>query len=175
MKLSEPEELNSGHRVANFTCGQAALDDWLKRRALKSHLARDSRVYVVCNDAGEVVGYYAICSSVVARKDATPKIRRNAPDPVPMVLIARLAVCQDMQNRGIGSALIRDAIFRTINASAHVGVKGILLHAMDDEAASFYAHLGFQPSPVDSRLMMVRLKDIAAELSNGPHADMAPK
>ena len=175
MKLTKPEELNSGHPVANFTCGKAALDDWLKRRALRSHLAKDSRVYVVCDDADEIVGYYAICSSVVARKEATPKIRKNAPDPVPMVLIARLAVRQDMQDKGVGSALVRDAIFRTINASAHIGVKGILLHAMDDAAASFYAHLGFRPSPVDSRLMMVRLKDIAAELSNGPLADTAPE
>jgi len=169
-KLTKPEKLNSGHLVADFTCGKDALDDWLKRRALKSHLAQDSRVYVVCNDAGKVVGYYAICGSVVARKEAISKIRRNAPDPVPMVLIGRLAVCQDMHNMGIGSALIRDAIFRTINASEHIGVKGILLHAMDDEAASFYAHIGFQPSPVDDKIMMIRLKDIAAELSNGPHS-----
>ena len=157
--LTKPEEIDSDHKVADFSCGKDSLDNWLQRRALKSHLAKDSRVYVVCNEENEVVGYYAICTASVARDEAISKLRRNAPDPIPMALIARLAVRDDMQGQDIGPSLLRNAILRISQASEHIGIKGILVHALDDDAASFYSHMGFHPSSIDDKVLMVLLSD----------------
>lgn len=165
---TKPEEINRNHNVAGFTCGRDSLDDWLKNRALKSSAAGDSKVLVICNEGGEVVGYYAICASSVSRKEATSKLKRNAPDPIPMGLIARLAVRDDMQKQGIGPALLRDAILRISQAAEKIGVKGILVHALDDDAASFYAHSGFRPSTIDEHHLMISLAEIIAELSSPP-------
>lgn len=166
--LTKPEEINRDHKVEDFSCTKESLDDWLKRRALKSHLAKDSRVFVVCNEANEVVGYYAICAASVARDEAISKLSRNAPDPIPMALIARLAIRDDMQGQGIGPSLLRDAILRVSQASEHIGIKGILVHALDDDAASFYLHEGFHPSSIDDKVLMVQLAEVATELSNPP-------
>lgn len=152
----------------DFTCGRDSLDHWLKNRAAKSNDARDSKVFVICNEAGEVVGYYAICAGSVSHEEATPKLRRNAPDPIPMGLIGRLAVRDDMNGRGIGRALLRDAILRIAQASENIGIKGILVHALDDDAANFYTHLGFRPSTIDEHHLMISLKEITAELSSPP-------
>lgn len=115
-----------------------------------------------------MVGYYAICAASVSHKDATGKLKRNAPDPIPMALIARLAVREDMQKQGIGSALLRDAILRISQAAQEIGIKGILVHALDDDAASFYTHLGFRPSTIDEHQLMVSLAEIIEGLSSPP-------
>ena len=166
-RLSNPEELNRHHDVSGFGCGRESLDDWLKNRALKSNASGDSRVFVVSDDALEVVGYYAISAGSVGRDDAVGKIKRNAPDPIPMALIGRLAVRNDLQGHGIGPALLRDAILRISQASQHIGVKGVLVHALDEEAARFYARMGFRPSPASDFHLMISLKDIIAELERG--------
>lgn len=115
-----------------------------------------------------MVGYYAICAGSISHKEAISKLKRNAPNPIPMGLIARLAVREDMQEQGIGPALLRDAILRISQAAEKIGVKGILVHALDDEAASFYAHLGFRPSAINEHHLMVSLAEIIAELSSPP-------
>ena len=166
-RLNNPDELNRDHDVSGFGCGRESLDDWLKNRALKSNAAGDSRVFVVCDDALEVVGYYAISAGSVGRDDAVGKIKRNAPDPIPMALIGRLAVRNDLQGHGIGPALLRDAILRISQASQHIGVKGVLVHALDEEAARFYVRMGFRPSPASDFHLMISLKDIIAELERG--------
>jgi predicted N-acetyltransferase YhbS len=166
-RLSRPEELNRDHDVSGFDCERESLDDWLKNRALKSNAVGDSRVFVICDDAMEVVGYYAISAGSVGRDDAVGKIKRNSPDPIPMALIGRLAVRNDLQGHGIGPALLRDAILRISQASQHIGVKGVLVHALDEEAAKFYAHMGFRPSPASDFHLMISLKDIIAELERG--------
>lgn len=166
-RLSKPEALNRGHDVSGFDCGRESLDDWLKNRALKSNAAGDSRVFVICDDAPEVVGYYAISAGSVGRDNAVGKIRRNAPDPIPMALIGRLAVRNDLQGHGIGPALLRDAVLRISQASQHIGVKGILVHALDGEAANFYAHMGFRPSLASDFHLMISLQDIVVELKRG--------
>lgn len=165
MSVTKPEKLAHHHALAQFSCGRESLDDWLKNRALKSSTAGDSKVFVVNNDEREVVGYYAISAASVVRKNAISKLRRNAPDPIPMGLIGRLVVHKEMQGRGLGPALLRDAILRIAQASAHMGIKGILTHAIDEEAAKFYAHHGFSPSPINDHHLMVSLCEIAAELS----------
>lgn len=165
MLVTKPEELTRYHALANFSCGRESLDDWLKNRALKSNTAGDSKVFVVNNDERIVVGYYAISAGSVVRKNATSKLRRNAPDPIPMGLIGRLAVDKDLQGQGIGPALLKDAILRIAQASSHMGIKGILTHAIDDEAARFYSRHGFHPSPIDDHHLMVSLQEIAAALS----------
>lgn len=115
-----------------------------------------------------MAGYYAISAGSVCRKEATRKIGINAPDPVPMALIGRLAVQQGMQQQGIGSALLRDAILRIAQATEHIGIKGIMVHALDDDSAEFYAQRGFRPSKVDDHHLMISMSDVAAELSISP-------
>lgn len=166
-QLTKPNELDKDHDVSGFSCGHESLDDWLKNRALKSNAAGDSRVIVVCDDAQEVIGYYAISAGSVGRADAVGKIKRNAPDPIPMAIIGRLAVRNDVQGHGIGPALLRDAILRISQASEHIGVKGVLVHALDEDAARFYSHMGFRPSPASEFHLMILLKDIIAELERG--------
>lgn len=163
--LTKPEELTRDHNIAGFSCGRESLDDWLKNRAVKSNAAGDSKVFVINNDAGEVVGYYAISAASVTHKEAISKLRRNAPDPIPMALIGRLAVREDMQGHDIGPALLRDAILRIVQASNHMGIKGVLVQALDEDAANFYSHQGFHPSPIDDNHLMISLKEITAELS----------
>jgi predicted N-acetyltransferase YhbS len=169
-RLTKPEELNRDHDVSGFCCGRESLDDWLKNRALKSNMAGDSRVFVICNRSGEVVGYYAVSAGSVRRHEAVGKIKRNAPDPIPMALIGRLAVRVDLQGHGVGPALLRDAVLRISQASEHIGLKGVLVHALDKEAARFYARMGFRPSTASDHHLMISLKDIAAELGRGPMA-----
>ncbi|GMR17089.1 MAG: GNAT family N-acetyltransferase [Gammaproteobacteria bacterium] len=165
--LVRPQEIGRRHHVADFTCGKDALDDYLKRRAYRANAARDARVFVTCNADNEVMGYYTISAASVSRRDASSVLRRNAPDPIPMALIGRFAVHTIMQGRNLGRALLRDAILRISQASDLIGIKGIFLHAMDEDARQFYLHLGFQESLLDDKLMMVRLADVAAELSGG--------
>ena len=167
---TKPEELNRDHDVSGFRCGRESLDDWLKNRALKSNAAGDSRVFVVCNRSSEVVGYYAVSAGSVRRQDAVGKIKRNAPDPIPMALIGRLAVRIDYQGEGIGPALLRDAVLRVSQASENIGIKGILVHALDEEAAKFYVRMGFRPSMASEFHLMISLRDVGAELERGPMA-----
>ena len=165
--LTKPEELNRDHDISGFSCGRESLDDWLKNRALRSNVAGDSKVFVICNDSGEVIGYYAISAGPVCRDGAVSKLKRNAPDPIPMALIGRLAVRTNMQGRGIGPALLRDAVLRISQASEHIGVKGVLVHALDDDAAKFYAHMGFQSSPTSDYHLMISLREVVAQLEKG--------
>ena len=115
-----------------------------------------------------MAGYYAISAGSVCRKESTRKIGRNAPDPVPMALIGRLAVHHGMQQQGIGSALLRDAILRIAQAAEHMGIKGIMVHALDDGSAKFYAQRGFRPSKVDGHHLMISMSELTAELSAPP-------
>jgi predicted N-acetyltransferase YhbS len=166
-KLSKPHEITRDHNIAGFSCGKPELDEWLERRALKSHASGDSRVFVITNESDEVVAYVAISAASVVRNEATSKLRRNAPDPIPMGLIARLAVRSDMKEMGVGPALLREAVFRIVNASEQIGIRGILVHAMDAGAMSFYKHMGFHSSPIDEMTLMVSMNEIQSELIRG--------
>lgn len=139
------------------------LDDWLKRRARANQASGASRTFVVC-EGNRVVGYYALASGSVAVEDVPRRFMRNMPNPIPVVLLARLAVDKAYQGQGIGPALFRDSALRVMNAADAIGVCGIVVHAISKRARDFYQRLGFYPSPGDSMTLMVTLQDLRAAL-----------
>jgi GNAT superfamily N-acetyltransferase len=152
--LRPPENLRADHDLSQFECGEPSLDDWLRRRALPNEQSGASRTYVVC--AGpRVVGYYALAVGAVAHAEAPGRIRRNMPDPVPVMIIGRLAVHKDHQGRQIGPGLLRDAVLRTLQAAEIAGVRAILVHAISERARKFYENCGFVPSPMDPMTLMI--------------------
>jgi GNAT superfamily N-acetyltransferase len=157
-EISAPEHLTPKHDLAAFDSGVAALDDWLKRRALANEAAGGSRTYVVCA-GGRVVGYYALAAGSVAQTAATGRVRRNMPAPVPVMVLGRLAVDQAYQDRGLGAGLLRDAILRTLQAAKLGGIRAILVHAISDEAKRFYERHGFVESPADPMTLMITVAE----------------
>jgi GNAT superfamily N-acetyltransferase len=157
-KPAAPERLKPSHDVSHFECGEPALDDWLKRRALANEDGGASRTYVVC-DQGRVIAYYALASGAVAHTIATGRARRNMPDPIQVMVIGRLAVDLSAHGRGIGAALLRDAVTRTTQAAEIVGIRAILVHAISDGAKKFYESRGFVPSPVEPLTLMITVAD----------------
>jgi len=161
-RLRAPERLTARHDLTRFDCGDAGLNDWLKRRALKNE-GGSSRTYVVC--AGDaVVGFYCLAAGAVIRAEAPKPIQRNMPEQLPVILIGRLAVDTAHQGRGIGAGLLKDALLRSLAIADAIGVRAILVHALDDKAAAFYARYGFKPSPIDPQTLLVPLETAAAAL-----------
>ena len=158
-----PEALAEVHDFADFRCGEAMLDDWLKRRARANQASGASRTYVVCEDK-RVIGYYALASGVVTVESATGRFRRNMPNPIPVAVLARLAVEQNWQGRGLGRALFCDAARRVAQAADVIGIRGIVVHAISEEAKGFYLALGFNRSPLEPMTLMVTLSDVRAAL-----------
>lgn len=164
-KLRPPEKLNSSHQIEGFDSGNSQLDDWLKRRAFKNELDGASRTYVLC--LGEVViAYYCLANGAVAQTIATGGVRRNMPDPIPVMVIGRLSVDHRWQGKGIGRALLRNAILRTLQAAEIAGIRAILIHAISEEAKQFYEKCGFTASPIDPMTLMVKVKDAIASLGS---------
>jgi len=146
-----------------FDCGEPSPNDWLVRRARANQVSGASRTFVVCRD-GFVVGYYALAAGGVASTAAPGRVRRNMPDPIPMAVLGRLAVDRSLHGQGVGRAMLRDAVLRTLQASAAIGVRGILVQAISENAARFYRACGFVPSPGDPMLLMATLGDVTAAL-----------
>jgi len=165
-EISAPEHVTPEHDLAAFDSGIPALDDWLKRRALANEETGASRTYVV-RAGSRVVGYYALATGGVAQAAATGRVRRNMPDPVPVMLLGRLAVDRAYQDRGLGAGLLRDAILRTLQAADLAGIRAILVHAISEEAKRFYGRHGFVESPVDPMTLMITVAD--AERALGRH------
>jgi GNAT superfamily N-acetyltransferase len=163
-ELSPPELLAERHDISGFRSGEASLDDWLARRARANQVSGASRTYVVCHDK-RVIGYYALASGVVAVEAAPGRFRRNMPNPIPVAVLARLAVHENWQGQGIGRALFRDAAHRVAYAADAIGIRGIVVHAISERAKSFYLALGVTPSPQEPMTLMVTLSDILAALS----------
>lgn len=161
VKLSAPEPLAAHHDLSGFGSGVESLDAWLKTRAMKNQLNGASRTFVLC-DGDRVLAYYALASSSVAAGDASGRFRRNMPDPIPVVVLGRLAVDQSLHGKGIGRALIRDAAQRIIQAADTIGIRGVLVHALSSDAKAFYERIGFDPSPLDPMILMVTLSDLKA-------------
>lgn len=161
--LTAPSPLNEGHRLDGFDSGVPSLDDWLMRRALQNQASGASRTIVVC-DAGRVIAYYALAAGAVA-PDASPgRFRRNMPDPIPVVVLARLAIAREAQGRGLGRALFRDAALRVLAAADLLGIRGLIVHAVSDEAKAFYLRLGLSSSPLDPMTLMTTIADLRAAL-----------
>jgi GNAT superfamily N-acetyltransferase len=152
-----PRPLSASHRLDAFDCGEALLDDWLKRRALANQSSGASRTFVVADGLDDVYGYYALATGAVAFEDATGAVRRNMPDPVPVMVLGRLAVDRRAQGIHLGGALLKDAVRRTMVVSENVGVRAILVHALHERAKQFYEHYGFKSSPTHAMMLMLRL------------------
>ncbi|MFM0515313.1 GNAT family N-acetyltransferase [Paraburkholderia sp. RL17-373-BIF-A] len=163
MRLGAPEPLDSQHELDRFTSGADSLDQWLKRRALKNQASGASRTFVVCEDA-RVLAYYALASGAVTMDEAPGRFRRNMPEPIPVVVLARLAVDRSLQGRGVGRALVRDAGLRVLQAADTIGIRGLITHALSEAAQGFYVQLGFEPSPLDPMTLMITLTDLKAAL-----------
>ena len=163
-KIGAPEHLTDAHHLESFDSGVPALDDWLKRRALANEGSAASRTYVVCA-GGRVVGYYALANGAVAQHQATGRVRRNMPEPIPVMIIGRLAVDRGYQGRGVGVGLLRDAVLRTLQAAAIGGIRAILVHAISEEARRFYERCGFAVSPLDPMTLMISVADVEKRLS----------
>ncbi|WP_455290033.1 GNAT family N-acetyltransferase [Cupriavidus necator] len=164
MTWRAPEPLTAEHVLEAFDSGAASLDTWLKRRALANQRSGASRTFVAC-EQGLVRGYYALASGAVAAHATSGRFRRNMPDPVPVVVLGRLAVDRTQQGAGLGRALVRDAGLRVLNAAATIGIRGMLVHAISDPAKAFYERVGFEASPIDPMLLLITLADLEAALS----------
>lgn len=159
MKLQEPFPINETVRIDSFCSAEKQLDEWLKKRALKNERLMASRTFVVCDENNQVVGYYSLAVGSILHAEAAGKIKRNMPNPVPVMILGRLAVDKNVQGKGIGSALVKDAILRTIQASKIAGIKAILVHALDERVATFYEAKGFKRSPMSNLILMITLDD----------------
>jgi GNAT superfamily N-acetyltransferase len=163
-ELSAPEHLTPAHDVSAFDSGVPDLDDWLKKRALANEDTGASRTYVVCA-SGRVVGYYALATGSVTHVQALGRVRRNMPNPVPVMILGRLAVDRAWQGRNLGSSLLRDAVLRTLQAAKIGGIRAILVHAISEEAKRFYQRHGFGVSPVDPLTLMITMAEAEKALS----------
>jgi GNAT superfamily N-acetyltransferase len=158
--LSGVELLGSDHRLDEFDCGKhASLTRWLKRLARMNQASGDSRTYVVHRELA-VVGYYSLAPGSISRNEAIPRASKSAPDPIPIILLARLAVDKREQGQGIGPALLKDALKRAYAGAEIIGGRAILVHAMDTDAAAFYRKYGFESCPGLELHLMMLMKDL---------------
>ena len=158
MKLHAPQPLTADHQIDAFKCGETSLDEWLKRRALLNQASGASRTFVVVDENHTVMGYYALAAGAVHHKDATRSIRQNMPDPLPVMVLARLAVDLRAQGMQLGAGLLRDAVERSLAVAQNAGVRALLVHALHERAKQFYLYFGFQASPVHPLTLILRLK-----------------
>ena len=161
--ISAPAPLSSDHETTRFNCGNDTLNDWLIKRALKNQDSGASRTFVI-NSNGRVIGYYALASGSVERLAAPGSIARNMPEPVPVVVLGRLAVDVDFHGHRLGAALLKDAMLRTLAVSHEVGIRAMLVHAISDEAEQFYRRYGFQESPIDAITLMLSIQHLKVHL-----------
>ena len=160
MGLRPPAPLAAEHHLEEFDCGDETLNLWLQRYALRNQQAGAARTFVVTDDAQRVVGFYSLAAGSVDHVVATVRAAKGlSRHPIPVMVLARLAVDRRFQSKGIGRGLLRDAVLRTLSVSEHAGIRALLVHAKNESAQRFYAHHGFEPSPIDPLIMMLLLKD----------------
>ena len=163
--LTAPQKLRADHDLSEFNCGEPALDDWLRRRALQNEEGGASRTYVVCIGL-RVVAYHSLAVGAVAHAGAPGRVRRNMPELVPVMIIGRLAVDQEFHGHGLGQGLLRDAVLRTLQAADIAGIRAILVHAISVDAQRFYERHGFVRSPIDPMTLMITVGDLAREFAS---------
>lgn len=159
--LAAPVPIDELVRLDTFDCGVPSLDDWLRRRALANQISGASRTYVVVDDR-RVIAYYSLAAASLALTAAPSRLRRNMPDPIPLMLLGRLAVDRAHQHRGLGRALVKDAVSRSLKAAEIGGIVGLLVHAVSAEAKAFYLAAGFEETVVDPMTLAISMKAAAA-------------
>lgn len=157
--LSSPIPIASDHELDNFDSGELSLDEWLKKRALKNQVSGASRCFVICNGK-KVIGYYCLSAGAVSHESAPKSMQRNMPNPLPVLLLGRLAIDKNFHNQGFGSALLRDAMIRAVSVAGDAGVFAILVHALSDQAKKFYISRGFVESPIQPMTLMMTLETV---------------
>lgn len=159
MALTAPEPLAIHHRLEGFDCGKPALNGWLLRHARQAQGSGSAKTFVVCED-NRVAGYFSLTVGQVDTPDAPERFRKGMGQyPIPVVILARLAVDRRDQGRGIGIGLLKDAIRRTVLIAEHAGIRAMLTHPIDEEAARVYRRFGFEPSPLQEQQLLLLLKD----------------
>ncbi len=168
MSLSAPQSLDARHRLEKFDCGKPALTEWLLRHARQAQGSGSARTFVVC-DGDRVAGYYSLTVGQIDTLDAPERVRRGMGRyPIPLIILARLAVDLDYQKRGLGFSLLQDAIHRAIAVADHAGIRALLTHPLDADADAFYRRFGFEPTPENERQLILLLKD-ARRFAGSPH------
>jgi GNAT superfamily N-acetyltransferase len=159
-RIGPPEKLSATHDFSEFDSGEPLLDNWLRRRALNNEITGASRTYVVC--AGRrVAGYCSLSAGAAAHTHAQGRLKRNMPDPIPVIVLGRLAVDKAAHGKGVGTGLLRDAVLRALQAAEIAGVRAILVHAISEAAKRFYEKYGFVASPVDPMTVMITIAEAA--------------
>jgi GNAT superfamily N-acetyltransferase len=163
LELTAPMAITADHGIDDFDSGEASLDDWLKKRALKNHASGASRCFVLCSGK-TVVGYYSLSAGAIGHAAAPKAMRRNMPDPLPVLLLGRLAIDRKYHNQGLGSGLLRDSMLRAVNVAGDAGVFAILVHALHEQARLFYLSRGFVQSPLQPMTLMMTLETVRSIL-----------
>ena len=162
----------AGHHIRDaFDCGKhKSLTDWLKGYALESQKAKSARTFIVHRE-NAVVGYYSLCAASINRNEASERAARGQPArPIPAILLARLAIAKGEQGKGLGKALLKDALARSLNAANEIGARVILVHAIDEEAKNFYRKFGFETSCVNDLHLMLLMKELEKSVRSAPAA-----
>ena len=165
MGITAPAPITVRHIVSDFDCGQSSLNDWLKERAVKNESTGASRTFVVCDD-NTAIGYYTLAVGAVTREEASGKVRRNMPEPIPVMILGRLAVDRNWQGKKIGVGMLKDAILRTLIVAEQAGIRAMLVHALSEDAKRFYQQGGFHESPLNEMTLMITL-DQARKVISG--------
>lgn len=163
-EISPPSLLSNEHDIGRFNSGNDTLDEWLLRRALKNQASGASKTFVICENSNSVIGYYALATGSVER-DATPgNFSRGMPDPILVIILGRLAIDRRYQSQKLGSFLLKDAMLRVLNISQHVGTRGLLVHAISEDAKRFYQKYGFVEAPFEPMTLLISTKTLSSYL-----------
>jgi GNAT superfamily N-acetyltransferase len=162
LAYTRPEPLRGKHRLEGFDCGEEALTTWLLRHSRHAQAAGSARVFVTTEDGERVVGYYALAVGQVQAAAATDRMLKGQPveRPIPVVILARLAVDQGHQRKGLGRSLLQDAMIRCGAVAEQAGVRALVVHAANEEAREFYLRFGFEKSPTDPLHLILLMKDL---------------
>lgn len=164
--FQSPRAIASGDRFVTFDCGEPSLNEWLRSRALRNETTGASRTFVSIEKvSGSVAGYYCLSASSLALEEVAGRVRRNMPNPIPIILIGRLAVDSRFKGMGLGASLLKDAVVKSIETSRILGARALLVHALNPDAESFYARFGFTPVPSAQKSLFLLMSDAEATVA----------